>query len=339
MKKRIAALLAASFVLSASSAFAAELLPNPAGIKFDGSVSLQYRNDSKPNTPTYNGLKWTTVLNAEKNIFENVDLYARMSYQYLDNQAEQGGMGDYINDGYNGGIDAFGLKIKSGGFNYVIGSQSLTIGSGLIYDNGFIGKHALPYAFKMSGKMGATDVSAFYAKTNYQGGLDNDKIYAVEGKYALNDKTTIGALYAHASYGTDNSTAVGASSANFYGLNGSVKLTDKLNFSAEFVKSNASADNKGYIGSFGYAADAKNSFGFSYYRSEDLSNVRDANFGGMTTAPNANTKGYIVSWNHKLGSNVSFGVSYDSYKIINATAKTGTASDRDRTKVGVTVAF
>lgn len=344
MKKSLAMALAASFVMSAAGTVFAAEVPNPFDVKFDGSVNVQYRNDERSNyvakpDSTVNAFKTTFVLNAEKSLTKNLSLYSRFTYQNFSNGDAEGPQADYIDDKYNGAIDAFGFKYNNAGVNYVLGSQALTIGAtGLVYDNGFIGKHALPYALKVSGKAGATDLTGFYAKTNYQDGKDNDKFYGLQGQYAINDKSNVGAFYAHAAYGVDNGY-VTKDSMNYYGVNTSYKFTNKLGFVAEYIKSSADQDNKGVIGGFTYAADSKNTFGVSSYRVEDQAAIVDGNLMSMTTAPFSNAKGYIISYSNKLGTDVTLNASYDTMDKINDSGKAGASNDRNRTRVGVTVNF
>jgi hypothetical protein len=218
----------------------------------------------------------------------------------------------------------------------------LTIGSGLIYDNGFIGKHSLPYAAVVSKKVGATDLTAFYAKTNYQESNDNDKFYGLQGSYAVNDKFTVGGMFTAVKYGNNNPYATYAhdTSENFFEINGSYQIDPKLGFSAAYAKSNADTDNKAYIGTFNYAFDKKNKLGVSYYRSEDLSDIVDSNWGDMTTTPNANTKGVAVSYSNKINKDLTFSVSRSMYTAINSVSNGGSDSnDRVKTSAGLTYTF
>lgn len=341
MKKQLAMALAASVVMGAAgTVFAAE---NPYDFKFSGSLNTQFRQDDKTNylnnDPDVNasGLKTTLTINMEKALSNNLSLYSRFTHQSFNNTlAKQ--QADWVNEDFNTAIDAFGLKYNNAGVDYVVGSQALTIGAtGLVYDNGFIGKHALPYAAKISGKAGATDLTAIYAKTNYQSGLDDENFYVLQGQYALDGKTTVGGFFAHASYGAN--TKATDDTMNYYGVSTAYKFTDKLNFVGEFIKSNANDDNKGYIGGLTYAFDNKNTFGASYYRVEDQAAIADANLGNMTTAPNGNAKGFIFSYGYKLNNNTSFAASYDTQDKIKDAGTAGTSNDRNRTKVGVTFSF
>jgi len=362
MKKALAVVLVVSFMLLTGTAFAADI-PNPLDLKFDGSLTLQYRNDSvKFPTSSYNGLKTLGVMNVTKSIGDQFGIYARATYENLGGSlnpksnssisgAAYGSPADYANakynSRYNGTIDAFGLTFNDGGWNWKLGSQALTIGQGMIYDNGFIGSHALPYAISGTGKVGVVDTTVIIAKTNYQGAgmnggtLLNDKFDVLQFGYDVSPKANIGAFYTHWAAGDTNGAraAMGSGSESFYGINTVYKFDGKLSFNGEATKSSANTNNKAYIGGLTYAFDNVDKVSASYYRSEDLSNINDQNFGGMTTAPNANTKGYIFSWGHKFSSDLNLRLGYDSYTHINAAAVTGATNDRNRTTLGVTYVF
>lgn len=348
MKKSLAMALAASVVLSAAgTVFAAE---DSNDFKFNGSFTTQFRSDDRTNHHTNadvkaTGLKSTLTINMEKPLTDNLSLYGRFTHQNFNNQTAQDYQADWIKEDYNTAIDAFGFKYNNAGVNYVIGSQALTIGAtGLVYDNGFIGEHALPYAVKASSKVGATDLTAIYARTNYQHvNSDNEKMhnenfYVLQGQYAANEKTTLGAFFARANY-EDMNAAVTKDSMNYYGLSAGYKLTDKLNFVGEYIKSTADDDNKGYIGGLSYAIDSKNTVGASYYRVEDQAAISDANLASMTTAPFSNAKGYILSYSYKYKENITLAASYDTQDKINDQANAGANNDRNRTRVGVTFTF
>lgn len=337
--------LAASFVMSAAgTVFAADN-----DLKFDGSFTTQYRKDSRSND-TYTGQKSTLNINLEKPLTEQLSVYARFMHQAFNNHKAQSVQADWIHEDYNTAIDAVGFKYSNGGVDYVLGSQALTIGAtGLVYDNGFIGEHALPYALKVSGKSGATDLTAIYAKTNYGHvaydgspaayANDNEDFYVLQGQYAINEKASAGAFLAHVNYNPATNGAATKENMRYYGINAGYKLTDKLNFVGEFIKSNADKDDKGFIGGFSYAIDAKNTFNASYYRVEDQAAISDAALTSMTTAPYSNGKGYILSYSHAVDKNTKLAVSYDSLDRINDAAIAGANWDRNRTRVGVTYSF
>lgn len=334
MKKKLTLALIASLALTTGSAFAADF-----DTKFDGNVSLQYRDDERTVFGTGakyggQGFKETITLNSKTKIADGVDFYTRMTYQNLGNglmnsAADYAGRPD---TGYNGAIDAFGFKIATGSWNWTIGSQPLTIGAqGLVYDNGFIGRHALPYAVNGAGKIGAVDTSVYYARTNYQSDFgDQDKFYGTNLSYDLNANSKVGAFYARWAPGAD----WGIGNQNAYGIDYSYKFNDKVSFAGEYSKTSASAANKAYIAGLSYAATNADTFGAKYYRSEVASQIVDKNFGGMGTTPNPDTKGYILSYNHTLDKASTIGLSYDCEQAI-----LGTTDARNRTKLTYSINF
>jgi len=218
----------------------------------------------------------------------------------------------------------------------------LTIGSGLIYDNGYLGNHSLPYAAVVSKKVGATDLTVFYARTNYQSSMgENDKFYGLQGTYVVNDKFTVGGMFATVKYAQDNGyvTTTNSTSQNFYELSSSYQIAPKVGLSAAYEKSNTQSDNQAYIGSVGYKLDDNNKLGVSYYRVEDLANINDKNWGGITTTPNANTQGVIISYNHVIDKNFSLSASRSMYTAINSATVGGDNADRVKTQASVTYSF
>ena len=338
MKKNIILAVAASLAVSTTTALAA-----PGAVTFDGSLTMQYGVVDHPNSnASNNGLNSTFTLNTTVNVAENLDAYARLTYQALAKDLK-GTTFHLYQDGTNAGnVDGFGLKYSNAGYKYTIGSQALTIGSGLIYDNGFIGNHTLPYAAVISKKVGATDLTAFYARTNYQSSRgENDKFYGLQGTYTVNDKFTVGGMFTSVKYGQNNGyvTTTNSTSQNFYELSGSYQITPKVGLSVAYAKSNAPSDNHAYSGSVGYKFDNKNKLGISYYKSEDLSNINDNYWGGMTTTPNANTQGVSISYNHVINKNLSSNVSRSMYSAINPSTVGGDAHDRVKTQATVTYSF
>lgn len=345
MKKSLVLALAAGCMMSATTALAA-----PGDFTFDGSVDFKYGSVNRPqdgnvgnaaHSKFANGYFSDLTLNGNLNLAKNLDAYARFTYQFMENSIKGTTYQNYISSDDNGALDAFGLKYSNAGYSYTLGSQALTIGSGLIYDNGFIGRHTLPYAAVVSKKVGATDLTAFYAKTNYQSGVDNDKFYGLQGSYAVNDKFTVGGMFTKVKYGNDNNylTTGNGDSQNFYEVSAAYQIDPKLGFNTAYAKSNADEDNKAYIGTLSYKFDKNNKLGVSYYRVEDLANINDYNYAGLTTTPNANTKGVSVSYSAVLGKDATFSISRSMYTAIKDTAVTGDANDRVKTTAGVTVTF
>lgn len=347
MKKQLLAALTTSLIVSSlGTAFAAD--DSSQDIKIDGSFSVQYRDQHDSNRISGDpdtiktAFKSTLTLNVDAPLAKNFDAYATLNYQNINTNANVGFVKDYFNSDKknNTGLTAIGLKYKNAGYSYVIGSQALTLGGGLAYDNGYIGKYALPYALNVSKKVGATDLNVIAAKTNYQDGVDNDTFYTVQGSYDVTPKTNLGAMYTHVSYGDTMKNVVKNSSVNFYSIYGSNKLSDKLTLSGEYIKSDAATDNKGVQANLSYKLDDKNTLGTGYYHVEDQASIYDYNGGGMTTSPNNNTEGYVVSWKHNFDKNISLKVADVNYKIISKNPLAlGTNNDRNRFYSTVTVNF
>lgn len=358
MKKLLAALLFASTLLICNNAIAAEDEDgDQRNLKIEGNLTLEYRNDKVEKSSlagSYAGIKTQVELNISQKLTDNLDFYTRATYEKLGGGLNPDSNGkvttgtytgynspqDYVDKRYNGAIDAFGFKVKAEDWTWTLGSQALTIGQGMIYDNSFIGKHALPYAVDGKGKVGTVSTEVFAAKTNYQSGIAaNDQFSGIVVGYDVTPKTNIGAFYTNWVAGSAANYPGFATQMNFIGFDATYRLDRKVTFNGEIAKSNASSSNKAYIGGVTYTFDKVDSVSLSAYRSEDLSDINDANLGGMTTAPEANSRGYILSWNHKLGENMSLKVAYDSYAHINATAVTGTDNDSNRTTVDLIYTF
>jgi hypothetical protein len=332
-------------LLASSTGFAAA--DTSQDLQITGSVQFHYRVQRDEQylnrTPdfTRNGLKTLFVLNMDQRLSDDFAVYARATYETFSSRYGNFGTDDYADNNYHGAIDEYGLKYDHDGYRYVLGLQSLTLGGGLVYDNGYIGKHSLPYAFTIDGKIGKVAVNAVAAQTNYQGNLENDRFYAVQGNYAMDNQANIGAMIVHAGYGKDTTRAYmqGTSSVNYYSVYGSYPLSDKLTGSAEYLVSSMNADNKAYITKLSYSPDSKNTFGLAYYHVEDQTSINDYNAGCMTTSPNTNTRGYLVSYKHKFAKNVSWSVSDYQYDKINPSSSNGAATNRNRLGTTLAIAF
>jgi len=358
MKKALAVVLFASVLFISSNAIAAEDEDADApDLKIDGSLILQYRHDNiykEPLPGRYDGVQTLVTVNIRQKLTDHLDFYTRATYETLGgglNPATNGkvidgvytgysGSQDYIDKRYNGAFDAVGFTLKADEWTWTVGSQALTIGQGLIYDNSNIGRHALPYAVDGKGKIGVLDTEIFTAKTNYQSAIAaNDKFSGIVVGYDITPKANIGAFYTRWAAGSTATYPDSVARLNFIGVDATYRLNKKVTFNGEIVRSNASVSNNAYLGGVSYAFDKIDTVSLSAYRSEDLSDINDANLSGMTTAPDANTKGFIFSWSHKMGENISLKVDYDRYTHLNEAAVTGTTNDRDRTTVGLTYTF
>lgn len=352
MKKKIAMTIVASVVMSlAGTAFAADI-PNPLDLKFDGSVTVQYRNDGFKNVTdngvpaadtSANGIKTTAILNIDKPITSNFDVYARATYQgYLNDGKNFSDVAAYAADSkYNGAIDAVGVTYKNAGTFYKIGSQAFTLGAtGLVYDNTYLGKHALPYTALVAGKVGAFDYAALYGRTNYQDGVTNDKFYGTQFFTKLNPKTKVGGLWVHEK--VDSIPGVPLS-VNVYGANAAYQFNDKLSFVTEYIKANYdndsfNHDNTGYVGSLTYTPNKVNSFGISVWRVGQNASAYDHNIGRLTTFW-ANAEGYSLSWNRQLGTGVTLNVADHIFSHIKDGAGYDNTADRNSFRAGVSFTF
>ncbi|MBU2699276.1 hypothetical protein Ga0466249_000355 [Sporomusaceae bacterium BoRhaA] len=344
-KKFMMNCLISSILLATSTGFAAADASQD--LQISGSILFHYRIQRDEQYPqgapdiTRNGFKTLFLLNMDQKLNENFALYARATYEAFSSRYGNFGTDNYVDRNYHGAIDEYGLKYNHAGYTYKLGLQSLTLGGGLVYDNGYIGKHSLPYALTMDGKVGKIDVNVVAAQTNYQGSLENDKFYAVQGSYAMKDKASVGAMIVHADYGKDTTNAYmgGRSSVNYYSVYGSYPLSDKLTISAEYLLSSMKKDNQAHIAQLSYSTDSKNTFGLGYYRVEDQTSINDYNAGCMTTSPNTNTKGYLVSFKHKFDKNVSWSVSDFHYDKINSSSSNGASTNRNRFGTTLAIAF
>ncbi|MBU2700004.1 hypothetical protein Ga0466249_001096 [Sporomusaceae bacterium BoRhaA] len=346
MKKILLATLTASIIISgAGTTFAAE--DSNQEMKLDGSLSIHYRDQldkSNGADTTKTGWKTTLTLNIDAPLAKNLDAYASLNYQNINSNAGAGWINDHEPSGADknyAALSAYGLKYNNNGYSYVVGSQDITLGGGLAYDNGYIGKNNLPYALNVSKKVGATDLNVIVAKTNYQAGIENDKFYAVQGSYAITPETNLGAMFAHVSYGkkTLSTYHLPDSHVNFYSVYGSHKLSDQVTLSAEYLKSSTKTDNQAYQTNLSYKLDGKNTLSVGYYHAEDQSDIVDYNEADMTTTCNTNTQGYTVSWKHNFEKNISLKIGYLNYTKINATSNIAGGTDRNRFYSTATISF
>lgn len=335
--------LTASLVLTGvGTAFAAD-----DAVKIDGTITLHYRTQHDPQRTgdkTRNSFKSTVTLNAEAPIVSNLDAYARFTYQNISKDSGNFAK-DFIgaaDDNNNAALDAFGLKYSNAGYSYVIGSQALTLGGGIAYDNGFIGKHALPYAVNVSKKVGAVNLNTIAAKTNYQDGKDDDKFYVLQGTTAVSDKATVGAMLAQVNYGKDTVAQwnLKTDDVTLFSVYGTRQLSDRTSLSAEYLKSSVSYANQGFQANVTRKLDDKNKLTTGVYYIQDQANIFDYNLADMSGTPNSNTKGGLIIWNHTFDKNTSLTVGDFNYKVLDKSATSQTVtSDRNRFFTNVSVKF
>ena len=349
MKKIVIQTLAtACMLLVANAALAAEDTSSR-GIKFDGSYTLQYREENGVGLDSHN-FKNTFLLNFNSDIAPSVNVFGRYSYQ-ANSQGEEwwsdyvsygGPGGAYNGDEYNGAIDQYGVTYRGKDYTVTAGKVSFMLGGqGLLYDDTFyIGKHNVPKSLIITAKTGKTDWKAIAAQTSYQLGNSNDKIFALQGNHAINDYFSMGAVVAAAKYSAGN---LGYSPAadhdkTYYAVNGAYKVNDRLNWGAEFAKSNADSLNKAYNIAANYQMDAKNSLWASWWRVEQNAAINNANWGSMTGFW-ADAHGTSIVWSHKMNKDVSMNIGNHNFKYMGNSGPTKGTDYRNSFRTVVSVKF
>lgn len=340
MKKKLLMALTTSLVIAGLGTACAEEAADNA-VKFDGNVTFHFRSqrdtDASDVLTKRNAFKTTLTLNATAPLSEQLDAYARFTFQYANDKDRGAFARDFFNkagDSSSAAIDAYGFKYKNAGYTYVVGTQALTLGAGMAYDNGYVGKNALPYAINVSKKVGAVNLNVIAAETNYQNNIDNDKFYTVQGNYDVSAKTNLGAMVTYVDYGKDTATKYNLDKdATLFSLYGSHKLNDKATVSAEFLTSSVSDQNTGLQTSLSYKLDEKNGLGASYYYIEDQANLFDYNAAGITGWPFNNVKGVMVSWSHKFDKNTTLKLADFNYDTIEKDGGVSGIVKKDRNRL------
>ncbi|MDU2066642.1 MAG: hypothetical protein E6713_17625, partial [Sporomusaceae bacterium] len=329
MKQKILGITTFTLLLAMNQAAAAA---QPDGVQFDGNLVVHARSqhDENPGNRSRTGIKTTLTLNATLPVAENVSAYTRFTYQRLNNNYGVFSADYFCNTKQeNSALDAFGIKYQNAGYKYVLGLQALTLGGGLVYDNTYIGRHALPYAMSVSKQVGAVNLNFIGAKTNYQGNLSNDNFYVLQGTYAPDGQSSLGVMLARTSYGSDTRSryAFADSTVNYVSVYGSRAVNDKVGISAELLKSSAKTENQAMQMSLKYTLDAKNTLTASYYYVEDQAVMTDYNATEMSAYPNSNAQGYSIAWIHKFDKNISLKIGDYDYKKIKAVNHSGASTD------------
>lgn len=342
MNKKAIAMMTGLLLSGTMTAFAA---PDDGGVTVNGSLSVHYRDqydkaDGSADTKT--GWKTTVTLNVDAPLSKNLSAYANANYQSISSQEGAGWIADYSTSTKSKmALSAFGLKYSDGADSYVVGKQFMTLGGGLVYDNGYFGQHNVPYAANITKKIGATTLNVIAAQTAYQSGLENDKFYTVQGSWDVGSDANMGLMYTHVSYGKDTVTKYGLpdKNVNFYSIYGTKNLSDLFSLSAEYLKGSTQNDNTAYQTNLNYKVDDKNTLSVGYYHAEDQSDIVDYNTGDLTTAWNTNTRGYSFAWKHKFDKNTNWKVGYFTYDRINPTSQIAGGTDRHRFYTTATVSF
>lgn len=305
MKKRLLATAVAT-MLALSTGIT---MASPAdGVKLDGSVSLQYRNDGGVNDLTSYIGKF--ILNANVNLDNHFDFYARLGAENLSDASSTGR--DFSSEAYAAnkksaaGIDLFGFNYQNAGYNYVIGRQTAHIGatSTLYSSRGNIGKNAFVDGITMTTKSGVTDLKAVVAQTDNVGSNDAN-IYALSGSYHPSKDVTLGATLAKYSEAADR---------NYWAVNAGYNL-GKATFTGEYAQSDAKNDNKAYNITADYAIDEKNSVYVIAHRTE-----ASADMGGNTDF-NTAQQGFYYGYNYKFTKDNALSVFYKDNKYIGSDNK------------------
>lgn len=347
-KNTIQALVVASILVVANVAFAADD-HNSQNIKFDGSYTLQFREENGVGLESKN-YKNTFILNFNSDIAPNVNVFGRYIYQ-TNSQSEKwwsdyisygGPGGAYTDSDYNNAIDMYGFKYTGKGYTVTAGQVPFAIGGqGLIYDGTYyIGRHSVPKSVIVTAKTGKTDWKAIAAQTSYQNGNSDDKIFALQGNYAITNFFGMGAAVAIAKYKAGNLgySPVKDHDKTYYAVDASYKVNDKLNLGAEFAKSNADSLNSAYNIAANYKLDNSNSLWASCWRVEKNAAINDANWGSMTEYWN-DAKGVSIYWFSKLGKDVTLSVGDHNFKYMGNSGSTKGSNYRNSFRTAVSVKF
>lgn len=266
-----------------------------AAVKLSGSITHEYRFDNNgAANPTIEGHKTLVLLNVKKNIAANFSLYARASYENISNPVAKGAFADFAGSSNNGSIDSFGFQYETAGYKYIVGLQPFTLGpTALLYDGSFaVGRHSMPVVANISGKLGATELTAIAGRTNYYTG-GNDKLYALQGSHPLGGKSSFGLVWARVNYG-----ATGGSH-DYSSLSITHNLGPKTTLTAEYLRSDYNQDNTAYTAVINYNMDEKNSLCLADWRVERNASILDRRFGYMTTYL-GDAAGQMLVWQHRI---------------------------------------
>ena len=170
--KKTAAILAMSAVMAVSNgAWAAE------AVTWSGDIAAKYQRDKEEGGERIAGSLYTLRLMGEAELGSDWSLYARLGMQRAHNPSSQA---DYRADGLVYGendksvaaLDQFGVKYKSGDFEYKLGRQDVGVGAlALLYSraDSNIGKRAFVDGLTVAGKSGLADINAVIAREDNAG--------------------------------------------------------------------------------------------------------------------------------------------------------------------------
>ncbi len=354
MKTKNTLCLAAALLACTGTAIAAA--PQDAdsvkeGFNVQGEVKIRYRSDHNRNNQFGNddhqGMREILLLNMTQSLDRHTELYARYSYVNAPDKLTDHYAADVVEGGKNhySSLDQYGIHYKNAGWDYRLGAQNLTLGAtGLLYDDTrFYGRHIFNHALTVSGKVGRVSVQGALSQSNYESGLDNDKIYYIHGSIPVN-RSTFGFGYAHASYGAETAAAKvenGDSGMNYYTADYSYKLTDNLFFHSEFIKSSASDNNKGINLVLFHKFDEKNNGGIAWFRVEGQAAIQQESQGNMTYQW-GNAQGYGIFFNHKINKDMTLSFTdFEMKKIdeISADNPSGMPGDQNTLRIDYSYKF
>lgn len=317
MNKKLVALVAAAMMtVSAGSVFAAP-------VDVDGSISFQARHNTKDGEDSKNYNKFTFKLNAKTELSHNVDFYARLAGQRL-NEAGASGADFYTYNGTKRGafeLDQYGFDIKGGGFDFKLGRQAISIGANsTIYNStGQLGKYMMSDGLTVTGKSGVFNMKAIAVREDRSG--DNE-IYALQGSYSPAKNWTLGSTFARGYAGGTKETTT------FWGINAGYAFSDKASISTEYVKSNANSDNKAYNIGFFYTFDDRLSGYIINHKTEANANIRD------NTDFDSGEKGFYYGLDYKVAKNTTFSLFYKANNTLS-----GTDAGKDNTSLRGTLSY
>jgi len=309
MRKLVATVFLASIVLSAGSAFAAEI----GEVEFDGKLEYVYRWEENHNNPMWvNGgtNNFKIVLNAKTGVVKNLDFYTRFAAQHVGTPWLGA---DFYDDTANGkhsasGIDHFGFIYKNAGWTYQLGRQDAYIGglSGLYSSIYFVGPKASVDGIRITGKSGIVDIDAHAFQERYSY-LDNgNRVYALHASYSPSKPWVLGATIGK--YEDRNHARTQSTSTNNWAVNVAY-TTGKASLFGEYAQSDATTENKTWAVGTSYAPDEKNTFNVIHYDGGingdmggwDMNSPYQPGGGGFEPS----FKGMYYVYDHKFDKNIT----------------------------------
>jgi hypothetical protein len=227
----------------------------------------------------------------------------------------------------NGRIDQYGLKLKSGDWNFSVGRQTVTLGQGSIISTGdnTTGPTDQFYGVIASTKAGNVSFNFISGKTDTTAGSPIPaQMYGFDALAKLS-----GILSAGVAYGV-NKDQPNAPTLKNWAINTTINAVPNLTINVEYVKSNAGSNNRGYLLAAAYTRN-KDSITIQYNNVQG--NAIDPVYGGigavgypfkgagmgpvvadnLRTTPNY--KGFSYTYDHQLNKVLDFNVTYLDLKV------------------------